>query len=262
MIRGITTELCAGSIRDCLLAERFPIDRIELNCALELGGLTPSNALLQFTKNHTELPVVCMIRPRAAGFVYSETEFELMKLQAQSLLEQGADGIVFGFLRPDHAIDEARTEVLASLAHSYGKEAVFHRAFDEASDPFAACEALIRCGIDRLLTSGQKPSAMEGATLIKELIRMYGCALSILPGAGINAGNVAKLLSVTGARQFHMSAKSMRSDNGLYPATDARNLQAVMQALGTSCDIRKPSLLTREDAAMLQMEPYETALTR
>ncbi|MBQ8067210.1 MAG: copper homeostasis protein CutC [Solobacterium sp.] len=253
-------EICAGSAEDVMTACRFPIDRIELNSALELGGLTPSLSVLRFAKEHASIPIMCMIRPRAAGFIYSETEFEIMRSDAKLMLENGADGIVFGFLNPDHTVDEERTAALANLAHSYGRQAVFHRAFDQTADPFSAAEALIRCGIDRVLTSGQKDTAPEGASLIAELIQRYEPSLSILPGAGINADTILDVKQKTGARQFHMTAKSLRNDSGTYPAVDARNIQAVMNVLRTCTSASGQPVLTREDAEMLEQEHYEQSL--
>lgn len=253
-------EICAGSAEDVMTACRFPIDRIELNSALELGGLTPSLSVFRFAKQHTSLPIMCMVRPRAAGFIYSETEFEIMRSDAELMLENGADGIVFGFLNPDHTVDETRTAVLAELAHAHDCQAVFHRAFDQTADPFAAAEALIRCSIDRVLTSGQKDTAPEGAPLIAELIRRYEPSLSILPGAGINAETILAVKQETGSRQFHMTAKSLRNDSGTYPAVDARNIQAVMNALRTYASASGQPVLTREDAEMLEQEQYEQTL--
>ena len=63
-----------------------------------LGGLTPSLATLKLTKKNTNLKVITMVRPRGAGFCYNEIEFEVMKEDAKSLLENGADGIAFGCL--------------------------------------------------------------------------------------------------------------------------------------------------------------------
>ena len=253
-------EICAGSAEDVLTACRFPIDRIELNSALELGGLTPSLSVLSFTKTHCSLPVMCMVRPRSAGFVYSDTEFEIMCRDAKLLLDNGADGIVFGILNPDLTVDAERTKQLALLAGNAGKEAVFHRAFDLTPDPFAAAETLIRCGIVRVLTSGQKDTAPEGADLIHDLISRFEPALSILPGAGITADTILSLKEKTGAKQFHMTAKSMRNDHGFYPAVDARNIQSVMSLLKGSASSRSREILTREDAEMMEQEAYESSI--
>ena len=224
-------EICTGGTEDILAVKDLPIDRIELNRGLELGGLTPELPLLAFAKSQLNVPVICMVRPRTAGFVYSETEYELMKENAKLLLTHGADGIVFGFLKEDRTIDANRTREFTSLIHSYGKEAVFHRAFDETIDPYSSIEILIDSQVDRLLTSGLQPTALEGASLIRSLNEQYGSAISILPGAGINENTVSSVLTETGAHQFHMSAKVISHDRGDYIAVSKQNIQAVKHRL-------------------------------
>jgi len=97
MVKDKIVEICCGSIEDCAVAQKFPVDRIELNSAIELGGLTPSLGTLIEAKKATTLPICCMVRPRTAGFVYTEAQFQSMLYDAELLLKHGADGIVFGF---------------------------------------------------------------------------------------------------------------------------------------------------------------------
>ena len=144
MIGGVQIEICAGSIEDVITAEAFPeVDRIEFNSALELGGLTPGPASFLRARALSSRKILCMCRPRPAGFCYSSEEKTVLFHEAQFFLQNGADGIVFGCLNSDHTIDRAFTEKTAALAHSYGKEAVFHKAFDETKDMYAAAETLI-----------------------------------------------------------------------------------------------------------------------
>ena len=256
MFSTISVEICAGGIEDVITASRFPIDRIELNSALELGGLTPSLSVLDAAKKQTPVPVVCMVRPRGAGFCYSAQEASVMLEDARLLLEHGADGIVFGFLNPDHTIDQDRTRKMVQLIHSRNRTAVFHRAFDLVKDPDKAVSDLIACGIDRILTSGLADTAPEGTPLLRHLITAYGTEIEILPGCGIQAANVQQLVHETGTGWIHMTAKSMRTDDGTYPAVDARNLQAVMDVLRVPA-AKKSSLLTREDSELMVQESYE-----
>ena len=151
-------EVCAGSVQDCINAELGGADRVELNSALYLGGLTPSLAMLKLVKEKTSLKVICMNRPRAAGFCYDDVEIETMFKDAEILLENGADGISFGFLNPDATINITHTKKMVELIHRYRKKAVFHRAFDCVSDPYVAIQQLIDCGVDRILTSGLQPT--------------------------------------------------------------------------------------------------------
>ena len=160
-------EICCGSFADALSAEKGGAHRIELNAALPLGGLTPSVASLKLVKEHTSLEVICMARPRAAGFAYSDDEFYQMRNEVQELLSAGADGIAFGILAPDATIDLSRSRMLSDIIHEAGATAVFHRAFDLTPQPFDAIEALIEIvHADRVLTSGQRPTA---CTISEEL---------------------------------------------------------------------------------------------
>lgn len=249
-------EICCGSLLDVMTASRFPIDRIELNSALELGGLTPTIAELRHARGCTDLPIMCMDRPRTAGFCYDSTELEVMAEDAEILLEHGADGIVFGALNPDHTVNEEFVRHMTRMIHEAGKTAVFHRAFDETRDPDEACRTLISCGVDRILTSGQEETVLKGGELVHHLIETYGNEIEILPGCGINADNVQEVLQKTGSDQFHMTAKSMRMDTLPYAAVDAKNLNAVYQKLNSRREQKHPSL-TGEDQAMLENDRYE-----
>ena len=162
-------EVCAGSYQDCLAAYRGGAQRAELNSALSVGGLTPSVAALRRAKQETSLKIICMVRPRAAGFCYDEADVQIMMDDARILLQEGADGIAFGFLDEHGRVAGEDTAAMCELIHSFGKEAVFHRAFDVCEDPFAAMQTLIQCGADRLLTSGQQAKAVQGAELIRTL---------------------------------------------------------------------------------------------
>lgn len=205
-------EICTGSYGDCLAAFRGGAGRVELNSALSVGGLTPSVSTLRRVKKETDLKVICMVRPRAAGFCYDETETAVMLEDAALLLSEGADGIAFGFLKEDKTIDVPRTKKMTELIHGYGKEAVFHRAFDVVKDVDEAMEALIMCGIDRILSSGQKRTAPEGTKMLGYLQRTYGGKMEILAGSGVNGKNAAELMERTGIWQVHSSCKGYRRD--------------------------------------------------
>ena len=186
MINNITIEICVGNIDDALTACRYPVDRIELNSALELGGLTPSIESLRFLKGKVSQKICCMVRPRGGDFTYSENEFEVMLKDAGLLMERGADGIVFGFLNKDHTVDEKRMREMVSLIHGCRREAVFHKAFDDTPDLKQALKVLIDCGIDRVLTSGGcvYPHIIEGSRIIGNLYGKYGNKIQMLPGIG------------------------------------------------------------------------------
>ena len=206
-------EICCGSFADALSAEKGGAHRIELNAALPLGGLTPSVASLKLVKERTSLKVICMARPRAAGFAYSDDEFHQMRNEVQELLSAGADGIAFGILAPDATIDLSRSRLLSDIIHEAGATAVFHRAFDLTPQPFDAIEALIEIvHADRVLTSGQRPTALAGAPLLAQLQKNYAAHIEILPGSGIKPENVAQLIRETGVTQVHASCKGAAED--------------------------------------------------
>lgn len=205
-------EICAGSYADCLAAAKGGADRVELNSALSVGGLTASVAALRRVKQETALQVVCMVRPRGAGFCYDAADTQIMMEEAKLLLENGADGIAFGFLHADGSVDVEKTKQMSELIHRFGKEAVFHRAFDVTVNPYAAMETLISCGIDRVLTSGAQAKAVQGEKLIRELQMRYGDKIELLAGSGVNAGNARELIASTGIHQVHSSCKGYRED--------------------------------------------------
>lgn len=225
-------EICCGSIDDVLLASTHPIDRIELNSALELGGLTPTLSTLKMAKETVKQPIVCMVRPRGAGFVYSEKQIENMLMDAKALLDEKADGIVFGFLRKDHTIDKEKTKRMVELIHSYGKEAIFHKAFDECVDMEQACLDLIECRVERILTGGGKCSIAEGSRIIGELHEKYGNQIEFLPGGGVTPDNILEILENTKSNQIHMTAKQTFYDDGSYVAVDEMTLKKALKALG------------------------------
>ncbi|MBF1107327.1 MAG: copper homeostasis protein CutC [Solobacterium sp.] len=213
-------EVCAGSVQDCINAQLGGADRVELNSALHLGGLTPSLAMLKLVKEKTSLKVICMDRPRAAGFCYDDVEIETMFEDAKILLENGADGISFGFLNSDATFNVIETKKMVELIHQYQKEAVFHRAFDCVDNPMHAIKQLIDCGVDRILTSGLQPTAMQGASVLEKLQSEFGDQIELLAGSGINANNIRALKEQTRLHQFHGSCKEWCKD----PTTTVGNV--------------------------------------
>jgi len=205
-------EICCQSYEDALICKESGVDQIELNSSLYLGGLTPSLGVYRKIKREIDLDVMVMIRPRGAGFSYSQYEYETMLEDMEVFLEEGADGIVFGFLKDNFEIDFARTKEAVSLIKSFEREAVFHRAFDQVKDPFKSIEGLVDLGVDRVLTSGQKNRAIDGLDLLESLNREYGESIDILAGSGINHKLVEKIYKHTGINKFHGSCKSYRED--------------------------------------------------
>ena len=205
-------EVCCGSYDDALASERGGASRIELNSALYLGGLTPSLASLILTKKNTNLKVITMVRPRGAGFCYTDEEFETMLCDTRLMMENGADGIAFGCLTKDGEIDVEQTKQIIDIIQEYNGEVVFHRAFDCVKNADEAMEILISLHVDRVLTSGLKAKAMDGIDMIAHLQEKYGDKIQILAGSGMNASNALEMMEKTGISQVHSSCKSWRND--------------------------------------------------
>lgn len=209
---GVTLEICCGSLYDVQAAAKAGADRLELNSAFYLGGLTPTVGMVRLAKEICKLPMVAMVRPRGGGFCYNEAEYATMLSDGEILLQEGMDGIVFGFLTPDKQVDIPKTKALTDLAHHYGKEAVFHKAFDCIENQEQALQELIDIGVDRVLTSGGGKAALDRADHLAYLIKTYGKRITLLLGGGIRAGNVEKLLGATGATEIHTACAGYLED--------------------------------------------------
>ena len=206
----ILLEIVCASIDDAVEAQAGGADRIELGSSAMVGGLTPSLGTLIEVKRRTKIPVLAMVRPREGGFCYSHDEFLVMMRDTELLLTNGVDGISFGMLREDGSLDTERCRDLYNLVRP--KQAVFHRAFDLVPDPAIALDELIDIGVNRVLTSGQRRTALEGAPLIARLMAQGRGRIEILPAGRIRPNNVEDLVAATGCTQIHLSAFSRRID--------------------------------------------------
>ena len=214
-MKKILVEVCCGSADDVIEAKKAGADRVELNSDLFHGGLTPTVGSLLVAKRETGMKIMTMIRPREGGFCYTDAEFVVAIEDARQLLANGSDGLVFGFLHADGTIDAERTAVLAELARSAGKEAVFHRAIDVVPDWKQALDLLIDLNITRVLTSGQEADVSNGTETVREMIRYAAGRIQILPGAGITARNYRRIVEETGADQIHLAAHRSLTDSSV-----------------------------------------------
>ncbi|MFC4913918.1 copper homeostasis protein CutC [Actinomadura gamaensis] len=198
-------EICIDSVAGAIAAEKAGAHRVELCAALFDGGLTPTLGTVRAALAAvSSIRVHVIIRPRGGDFIFDEHEIAAMEHDVALTREAGAHGVVIGALTPDGAVDRAVTERL--MAAAGGLAVTFHRAFDMAADPFAALDTLIDLGVDRVLTSGQDASALEGAPLIADLVRHAGDRIVVMPGGGITDRNVARVVAETGAREIHFAA--------------------------------------------------------
>jgi copper homeostasis protein len=197
-------EVCVNSVVSAMEAEKGGAHRVELCDNLLEGGTTPSAASIQLAGKILTVDLNVIIRPRGGDFCYSDIEYDVMKSDILAAKELGADGVVIGVLDVEGRVDRKRTRELIELARPMN--VTFHRAFDMTASPFEALHDLIELKVDRILTSGQKNTAMDGIGLISDLVREAGDKVIIMPGCGITPGNIAKLAEKTEAREFHVFA--------------------------------------------------------
>jgi copper homeostasis protein len=197
-------EICLDSVESCIAAEQGGARRVELCADLAEDGITPSAGMIAAARKSVRLGIHVMIRPRGGDFCYSEGEYEIMKRDIAFAKELGADGVVFGILRPGGSIDEPRTRELAALARPM--QVTFHRAFDVAPDPSGSLEILVASGVDRILTSGQAPAAAQGIDVIRRLVTQASGRIEIMAGVGITADNVRKIRNTTGVKDIHVGS--------------------------------------------------------
>ncbi len=210
-------EICCGSADDVFAAAEAGADRVELNSALFLGGLTPSIGLVREAKK-AGIPIIAMIRPRDGGFCYTEREFKCMLADARSFAAEGIAGLVFGVLKSDGRVDIERNRQLVEAAGD--REKVFHRAFDVVPDWRQAMDELIELGFDRILTSGQAQNVILGAETIREMIEYAAGRIEILPGGGVRAHNIVGLIEKTGCTQAHATAGVEHTDTSCHANPD------------------------------------------
>ncbi|MCA9957355.1 MAG: copper homeostasis protein CutC, partial [Anaerolineales bacterium] len=166
--------------------------RVELCASLIEGGITPSRGMIRQARAISGIKLHVIIRPRGGDFLFSPEEFAVMAADIETARAEGADGVVIGQLTADGLIDVPRTRELMSIARPMA--VTFHRAFDMTPDPFAALETLIGLGVERVLTSGQEASVLEGLPLITELVRRAGDRIIVMPGGGITPRNVDRIV--------------------------------------------------------------------
>lgn len=201
---AILLEACIESAEAAIAAERAGVSRVELCANLLEGGTTPSHGTIQLARERTKFGICVMIRPRGGDFCYSETEFEVMKKDVVAAKTLGADGVVFGILTEEGDIDRGRMKELIQIAQPMN--VTCHRAFDMARDPFSALDALIELSVDRLLTSGQRPCALEGLDLITQLVQKAKEQIIIMPGGGIDEESVKQIVTASGVQEVHVAA--------------------------------------------------------
>jgi copper homeostasis protein len=248
-------EVCCGNLESVDAAVAGGARRIELCSALEVDGLTPPvEWIREVRKRYPSLIIHVLVRSRAGDFVYTEEEVETMAAQVEEALEAGADGIVIGCLTAGGDVDVPAMERLVRTVESYNLAAdlmrsdlchaandshffpgpskrvsiTFHRAFDVCKRPFDALEQIIALGCDRILTSGQGATVVEGSDMLRELRKRAAGRIIILPGGGVTPRNAGRLLAMTGCTEIHASASETLDGKKV---TSAAKVAAILNSI-------------------------------
>lgn len=229
-------EICIESVAEARLAAKHGAKRVELCSALDVGGLTPSLGLISACSAIDEIEVHVLIRPRSGGFEYTQVELDVIEQDIRMARKYGAKGVVFGVLN-NEMVDVVVNGKLSTLAESIELETTFHRAFDVVNDPMLEMEKIIDLGFDRILTSGQKRSAIEGVDLIGNLVEKAKGRIQIMAGSGVSATNALQLAK-TGVDAIHFSSRKAGREEKLGMGTsyqpDAEKIEATLKALSTN----------------------------
>lgn len=213
----VKIEICANGVQSADKAQSAGIENVELCSALEVGGLTPSLGMLSKAMDTLFIPARVLIRPRSGNYIYTDEEMEQMITDLMLVKQLGYEGAVIGILNNEGMPDYDRLSVLMQAGE--GLKFTFHRAIDACVKPMEAVEGLIKLGFDKILTSGGKPTALEGYELIEEMQKTFGNDIKIMAGGGLNADNVLTLLNQTGIKHIHASLSQIvpNYSSTLYP---------------------------------------------
>ena len=202
-------EVSIEGVDGLVVAQDNGVDRVELCASVLEGGITPSLGMVREALRRARVPVFVIVRPRGGDFLYSEVEFASMREDVIALRELGVPGVVSGCLTAAGDVDEERTAELLQLARPMSF--TFHRAFDMVRDPAQALEVLIGLGVDRVLTSGQRATAMEGLDNLKRLGQLAKGRMIVMPCGSLRAMNIGQVCRETGLWELHFAAHKMES---------------------------------------------------
>lgn len=213
-MKKYSLEICVDSVESALAAYRGGASRLELCSNLVIGGTSPDTALFQLIREQMEIPVHALIRPRFGDFLYTDSEYELMRRQIDALVKAGVNGIVIGSLNADGSLNEKQMKGLIEAAA--GCRITLHRAFDVCKDPFETMEIAKQLGVSLILTSGQEKNCWEGREMLKRLTEKAGSEITIMAGAGVSADNLEELCREVHTTDYHMSAKETLDSGMVY----------------------------------------------
>ncbi|MDY6213480.1 MAG: copper homeostasis protein CutC [Schaalia hyovaginalis] len=220
-------ELCVQDLEGARIAREVGADRVELCVDISVGGLTPSFELVE-AASRLGFPggIAVLVRPRAGDFVHDSREIGViegtMRDYSERLGRASRLAFVVGVLDERGLIHR---DAIRSFREAAGEhDLVFHRAFDRLEDRYEGLEILRGLGVDRVLTTGGHESEAD-PTELRRLIEAAGDDITILASGGLRSGNVARIVSLSGAREVHMRAPAGPD------RTDPREAAAIMSAL-------------------------------
>lgn len=215
-MENVKFEICSGSLQSALNAQEAGAHRVELCSALSLGGLTPSYGFVELVRKRLEMDVNVLIRPRQGDFLYDSDEVAVMIRDIIACAKMGVNGVVIGALDPFGNVDVDVCRAMVAVAKHNGLSVTFHRAIDRSCNIFAALEDVISVGADRVLSSGGKRTSYEGKEVLAKMNEIAAGRIAIMPGGGVNAGNIKEILQVTGAGEIHFSGSETVQSEMVY----------------------------------------------
>ena len=215
-MENIKFEICSGSLQSALNAQEAGAHRVELCSALGLGGLTPSYGFIELARKKLKIDVNVLIRPRQGDFLYDSDEVAVMIRDIIACAQMGVNGVVIGALDSFGNVDVDACRAMVAVAKHHGMSVTFHRAIDRCCNILAALEDVISVGADRVLSSGGKNTSFEGKEFLAAMNEAAQGRISIMPGGGVNAGNIKEILSVCGAREIHFSGSETVQSEMVY----------------------------------------------
>ena len=215
-MENVKFEICSGSLQSALNAQEAGAHRVELCSALSLGGITPSYGFIEMARKRLKIDVNVLIRPRQGDFLYDSDEIAVMIRDIIACAQMGVNGVVIGALDPFGNVDVDACRAMVAVAKHHGMSVTFHRAIDRACNIMAALEDIISLGADRVLSSGGKPTSLEGLETLAQMNAAAAGRIIIMPGGGVNTGNIRQILEGTGAQEIHFSGSQTIQSEMVY----------------------------------------------
>ena len=215
-MENVKFEICSGSLQSALNAQEAGAHRVELCSALSLGGIAPSYGFIEMARKRLKIDVNVLIRPRQGDFLYDSDEIAVMIRDIIACAQMGVNGVVIGALDPFGNVDVDACRAMVAVAKHHGMSVTFHRAIDRACNIMAALEDIISLGADRVLSSGGKRTSYEGLETLAKMNEVAAGRIIIMPGGGVNAGNIKEILTVSGAGEIHFSGSDTIQSDMVY----------------------------------------------